>query len=392
MIKIDKKIITGLSLLFFTLPVFAFAQANLFLSPSTGSYKVGESFSVLVNLNSGGQSVNAGTGQISFDNARLQVLSLGYSQSIFTLWTDNPSYSNPAGTIYFSGGVPSPGFIGASGGILRITFRAKAIGQAPVNFISGSILANDGQGTNIADGLRGSLYYIEPADSTVPSTVKPPETSPVIDQSKPLEVPTITDWPKKVEAGKTLTIGGLGIPLTKISIIIEKGTEGSVNEYTFSGSDGKFRFTYDKQVESGYYRIWARNVSESGSASGLSDPITVEVTSSSFIRLGGLILNYMTIIITLLSLLLLLLLLLIILWILYRRSKKKKGHEISEAEEMLHTSFDKLRDGLSTYVTYLVSAKTAAGVKRREQKTKDDLKEELDNIEGKIKKEIKDIK
>src|SRR3989344_6704130 len=132
-------------------PLSATAQGILSLSPSTGSYRVGESFSVIVNLNTGGESVNASTGQINFDNSKLQVVSLGYSQSIFSLWTDNPSCSNPAGTINFSGGVPSPGFTGASGSILRITFKGKASGQAPVNFLSGSVLANDGQVTNIAD-------------------------------------------------------------------------------------------------------------------------------------------------------------------------------------------------------------------------------------------------
>src|SRR3989344_7867804 len=121
-------------------PLSATAQGILSLSPSTGSYRVGESFSVIVNLNTGGESVNASTGQINFDNSKLQVVSLGYSQSIFSLWTDNPSFSNPAGTINFSGGVPSPGFTGASGSILRITFKGKASGQTVLNNFHPSLL------------------------------------------------------------------------------------------------------------------------------------------------------------------------------------------------------------------------------------------------------------
>lgn len=378
--------------LFLFSPLTSFAQGSLFLIPTTGNYKVGESFSVLVNLNSGGESVNAGTGQISFDNSKLEVVGVGYSQSIFTLWTDNPSFSNPAGTVSFSGGVPSPGFTGSSGGVMRITFKAKATGQAPVNFLSGSILANDGQGTNIADGLRGALYSIAPADATTREPVKGVEVVPSTSSGRPIEVPVITSWPKQLDAGSTLTIEGLGLPLTKISIILEKGSEGSVNEYTFSGSDGKFKFTYEKQVQAGYYRIWARNVSEGGAVSGLSDPVTIEVTAATFVRLGGVALNYATIILTLLALLFFILLILILLWILYRKSRKKQGFEISEAEEILHKSFDTIRDGLSDYVTYLVSAKTSNAIKKREHETKDDLKEELESIESKIRKEIRDIK
>ncbi len=389
-----KKILFLIIALEIILPSSVFAQGMLSLSPSLGSYTVGESFSVLVNLNTGGEIVNAGTGQINFDNSKLQVVSLGYSQSVFSLWTENPSYSNAAGTVTFSGGVPSPGFSGASGGLLRITFRAKAVGQAPVNFLSGSILANDGQGTNIADGLRGALYNINAAEVQSKVNTKNEDTAPAINinTGSPIDVPVITSWPKVLDAGSTLTIEGLGIPLTKISIIMEKGTEGSINEYTISGSDGKFKFTYEKAVKAGYYRIWTRNVSDSGASSGLSDPVTIEVTESTFIRLGGIALDYMTIIVTLLALVMFIVLLLILLWVFYRKSRRQQGLEISEAEEVLHKSFDTIRDGMSDYVTYLVKAKTSGAIKKRELETKADLKEELENIEQKIKKEIRDIK
>lgn len=384
---------TKFSLLLLFFPLLTNAQASLFLSPSTGSYKVGESFSILVNLNTGGESINASTGQISFDNSRLQVVSLGYSQSIFSLWTDNPSFSNPAGSVSFSGGVPSPGFTGASGGVLRITFRVKASGQAPVNFFSGSILANDGQGTNIADGLRGALYSLTLSESASPTPVpKVDVVVPDVQSERPIEVPIITEWPKELSANSTLTIRGLGIPLTKIFVILQKGSDEPVKEYTFSGPDGKFIFTYTKKAEAGYYRVWVRNVTDSGNESGLSDSVTVEVVASTFIKIGGLILDYITIIFVLLSILLFIILSALFIWFFNRRKKKTRGDEISEAEHVLHKSFDTLKDGLAQYVTYIINAKTPAGIKKREQKIKLELNEELQNIEAKINKEIEDIK
>ncbi|MCX6701745.1 MAG: hypothetical protein NTX96_00930 [Candidatus Zambryskibacteria bacterium] len=377
---------------FLLLPFTAKAQGTLFLSPSTGSYKVGELFSVLVNINTGGESINASMGQINFDNSRLQVVSLGFSQSIFDLWTSTPVFSNPAGTINFSGGIPSPGFTGASGSILRMTFKGIASGQAPVNFLSGSILANDGVGTNIVDNLKGALFTITPSDSPIIEPTPKKEPTEVVEVQKTISTPIITKWPRQLNEGDTLTIEGLGYPLTKISVIIQKDSDELISGFTFAGFDGKFRFTYADKVNTGYYNAWARNVAEDGNQSGLSDPVTVEVIAPTFIRIGGMVINYDTIIILLLLFLLLIILLLLLLWFFYRKRKKKQTDEISEAEHVLHESFETLKEGLSKYVAYLVNAKIPSEIKRREQKTKEELKDELENIETKINKEITDIR
>lgn len=142
------------------MPLLAAAQGSLFIAPPQGTYKMGDLFSVLVNVNSGGQAINAAAAQITFDNRRLAVTEMGYSRSVFSIWTEEPVFSNEAGRIRFSGGLPSPGFTGPSGAILRVTFKAVAPGEAVVDFVSGSVLANDGKGTNIADSLDGGRFTI----------------------------------------------------------------------------------------------------------------------------------------------------------------------------------------------------------------------------------------
>ena len=72
-------------LLFLFFPFLTFAQGTLFISPPAGTYKQGESFSILVNVNTGGQPINAASAQIGFDNQRLEVTSVGYSSSIFKI-------------------------------------------------------------------------------------------------------------------------------------------------------------------------------------------------------------------------------------------------------------------------------------------------------------------
>lgn len=133
-------------------PIMAQA-ATLYLSPSSGEYSVGKTFSVNVYVSSADQAMNAASGAISFPQDKLEVTSLSKTGSILTLWVQEPSFSNSAGTVNFEGIVFNPGFIGVGGKVITINFKVKAAGAIPLNFSSGSILANDGKGTNILENL-----------------------------------------------------------------------------------------------------------------------------------------------------------------------------------------------------------------------------------------------
>jgi len=144
-------------LVFLCLFVFLFAlvrvsvaqAASLYFFPSSGSYEVGKTFSATVYVSSADQAMNAASGVISFPKTQLEVVSLSKTGSIFGLWVQEPSFSNSAGMVNFEGIALNPGFTGASGKLITINFKVKAAGSAALNFSSGSVLANDGQGTNI---------------------------------------------------------------------------------------------------------------------------------------------------------------------------------------------------------------------------------------------------
>lgn len=135
--------------------------ANLYPYPATGSYTTGQSFSVAIYVSSADQELNAASGIISFPKDKLEVTSLSKNGSIISLWAQEPQFSNTAGSINFEGIILNPGYQGTAGKILTINFKAKVSGEAPLTFISGSILANDGQGTNILSSLGSALYAIE---------------------------------------------------------------------------------------------------------------------------------------------------------------------------------------------------------------------------------------
>jgi len=151
------KIFSGVAIaavgILMAIPAFA---ASLYLSPQSGSYYVGHSFTVNVDVSSPDQAMNAAQGELSFPPGKLQVVSLSKANSIMTIWVQEPSFSNSDGVVNFQGVAVSPGFQGNQGNIITVTFQAISAGNAPITFLSGAVLANDGKGTNILNGMQGA--------------------------------------------------------------------------------------------------------------------------------------------------------------------------------------------------------------------------------------------
>jgi hypothetical protein len=165
-----KKIALIFFSLIFLLGAVSFAQAaSLSFSPSSGTQQVGKNFTVSFFVNTQGEVMNASSGTVSFPPSLLEVVSISKTGSIFSLWVQEPGYSNTNGTINFEGVVLNPGFTGSAGKLLTVTFRPKAEGKATVTFNQGSVLANDGLGTNIASTLSSANFVIGPSTTQVPT-------------------------------------------------------------------------------------------------------------------------------------------------------------------------------------------------------------------------------
>jgi hypothetical protein len=151
-----------LFLLAFAFHVHAANGASISFSPSSGSFDVGSTFSVRVLVSSPGVSMNAVSGVVSFPSDKISVISVSKTNSIVNLWVQDPSFSNVQGTVNFEGIVLNPGFAGSNGQVITITFRTTAPGISLLSFLSGSVLANDGSGTNILDpdGLGSAQFAI----------------------------------------------------------------------------------------------------------------------------------------------------------------------------------------------------------------------------------------
>lgn len=165
------------------------ATSSLFLSPSSGQYNIGSEFYVDISVSSPDQAINAASGVISFSADKLQVVSISKENSIFAFWVQEPTFSNTSGSIGFEGVSLNPGFTGSAGKIISLKLKVTAAGPASVNLSSGTLLANDGNGSNILKSLGSAQFNAGSFAIITPDVITPPvvtPTPPVVNSKLPL--------------------------------------------------------------------------------------------------------------------------------------------------------------------------------------------------------------
>ncbi|MDO8522671.1 MAG: hypothetical protein Q7S12_00070 [bacterium] len=161
--KLNNKIIYYVAI--FAVGVFFFgynsvSAATLQINSNSITMSQGGIMTLSVVLNSEGVAINNAEAKIVFPKDLLEVVSVSKSGSVFSLWIEEPTYSNITGTITFNGGIPTPGFNGQSGTVLFIVVKAKTAGQADLIFSDATVRANDGLGTNVLNSKNGKTITI----------------------------------------------------------------------------------------------------------------------------------------------------------------------------------------------------------------------------------------
>lgn len=161
----------------FLIPQFLFA-ASLYLSPFSKNVNVGDLFSVVIFVNSADQAINAVSGEITWPGEMLELVNFSKSQSIVKFWVKEPEFLN--NQISFEGVIFNPGYKGNNGKVLTLNFKALREGTAEVKFLSGMVLANDGQGTNILSMINGSSIVIKEKEKVKEIGQQVSETEPTV--------------------------------------------------------------------------------------------------------------------------------------------------------------------------------------------------------------------
>lgn len=121
----------------------------------------GDVFVAGLKLESPAEKINVLDGAILFNKDILQVEDVSTGNSIFSLWTRTPVFSNQSGKIMFTGGVPG-GFKSSAGNVLKVVFSAKKEGATTLGFSSDTYLfLNDGKGTKISPQFKATTIVVK---------------------------------------------------------------------------------------------------------------------------------------------------------------------------------------------------------------------------------------
>ena len=170
-LKTKKFLTFGAVIIFFASWVHPVSAAKLSLSPASGTFQVGSTFDVGVYLDTEGKSANVVEAGILFPADSLELVTPTLGQSVLSIWTSPPVFDNKKGTIGISGGIPG-GLTVSKGLITNLTFRVKkASPAATVRFTTdGSVLENDGDGSNVLSGTQKAVYTL----------ILPPPEGPIV--------------------------------------------------------------------------------------------------------------------------------------------------------------------------------------------------------------------
>ena len=147
--------------------------ATLRLDPAQQGAAVGESFLVIVTLDTPAQAINALEGTLTYPAELLKVKSISTGGTLVGIWVEEPHLVSGQAQVSWSGGVLKPGFQGSGGRIFSVTFTALAAGSGTIRLATGAVLAADGEGTNVLTGLNHTAVSVSGKGQTPAPEVKP---------------------------------------------------------------------------------------------------------------------------------------------------------------------------------------------------------------------------
>lgn len=197
---------------------------------------------------------------------------------------------------------------------------------------------------------------------------------------EPIEAPTIEHYAQEIKSSDRFFMNGTALSNVTIDVFIKKGEDVIVTDKAASDQGGNWFYVNNEGLPNGRYVAWVEAVNDKGIRSEPSNTVSFLVTPPVFARIGGFIINYFTVLVSLLFLILLIIALILFLIAFYRRRLKKETKDI---ERVLEENLEELKKDISKDIAGLGSQEKA--------KVKSRISKRIDEAKSKILKEIKDI-
>lgn len=151
------------------------SAAQIYLTPPSGRFSVGDEFKVEILTDTQGKNINTAETNIVFSSNTLELLNVTQG-STFLLPTPGSKIVE-GNTVYIGGGLPTPGFNGKSGVLGSLTFKAKAVGKATVTITRGRALSNDGVGSQLPVTTQSASFDVTlpPVNQVVVNSTSHPD-------------------------------------------------------------------------------------------------------------------------------------------------------------------------------------------------------------------------
>lgn len=358
--------------------------AMLSVHPSAAEQHASLPFTVEIRIASD-ETINAASGSILFPPDTFEILSVSTASSVFDYWPVEASIYKEAGIVHFEG-VALSGFQGSEGTVLVVSVRALREGSAVATFLSGHVLADDGQGTDVTKGLRGGVVEILPTDADAGTLL---QSSAVLDsvhampESEYAKAPTIK---LKVIDGEKKIVGISEYP--NASVLVTFVPLSGSHLYVSSETDvrGVFTLTIPDALEESPFSATA--------ILALPDNVRSLPSGTLFSQgYGGKTIQVSQDAVTYASLVVAFCLLPLFFYVLWqqlgpgRDARHDVHRELREAEETVHRYFRKLQDDVRGR-DMKVSAQGQSNEERAFARIEDDLRD----AENQIEKEIQAVK
>lgn len=354
--------------LFFCLVTYASA-ASLSLSPASGSYFTGDNVSVQIVVSSADQPINAVSGTLTFPADKLQIVSLSKNSSIVNFWATEPTFSNSSGKVHFEGIILSPGFQGTHGVVLTLYMKAVSAGDASLVSSAVSVLANDGQGTDVTQGATGGTFSIKLAKVKPKVEPKTVSSEPISDTTSvsPTFKPADILLGNKYGASAIIGTSDYGKSQVLLTFVAPDGTKIFITGV--SDNDGGFSLLVPNTLKRGTYTVTAVLIKDDGTHSASSNEILIQIGNIFSDVSWGLWLIVAILVAVVMYLL-------VRVFFHIQKNQKVRAsnkREVREAENVLHKTFDVLRDDIA------------------DRRRPSEFKKDINDVEKVIDGEIKDL-